>query len=114
MIEITLAKDDGERRLSLTVKGHAGYGEKGRDVVCAAVSILTYTLAKNVDTARERGESLDASIRLDEGDAHILCTAGDPDDYRSLLRVFCVIEEGYALLAESYPHHVTLTSFGQA
>ncbi len=114
MIEITLAKDDGERRLSLTVKGHAGCGEKGRDIVCAAVSILTYTLAKNVDTARERGERLDASIRLAEGDAHVLCTAGDSDAYRALLRVFRVIEEGYALLAESYPHHVTLISFGQA
>ena len=114
MTAITLAKDDGERRLSLTVGGHAGYGERGRDIVCAAVSILTYTLAKNIDTARERGVRTEASIRLDEGDAHILCTADDPDAYRALLCIFRVIGEGYALLAESYPHHVTLISFGQA
>ena len=114
MIAITLGKDDGKRRLSLTVKGHAGYGERGRDIVCAAVSILTYTLAKNIGTAREHGRRLDASLRLDEGDAHILCTADSSDAYRELFRIFRVIEKGYALLAENYPSYITFTSFGQA
>ena len=33
------------RKLDLTVQGHAGYAEPGKDIVCAAVSILTSTLA---------------------------------------------------------------------
>ena len=33
------------KKLDLTVQGHAGYAEPGKDIVCAAVSILTSTLA---------------------------------------------------------------------
>lgn len=29
----------------LTVRGHAGYGEYGKDIVCAAASALVYALA---------------------------------------------------------------------
>ena len=33
------------KNLDLTVQGHAGYAEPGKDIVCSAVSILTSTLA---------------------------------------------------------------------
>ena len=29
----------------LTVRGHAGHGQPGQDIVCAAVSALVYALA---------------------------------------------------------------------
>ena len=31
-------------RYLLIVEGHSGFGEKGKDIVCSAVSILVYTL----------------------------------------------------------------------
>ena len=36
----------------LTVRGHAGYGEYGKDIVCAAASALVYALAGRL---REKG-----------------------------------------------------------
>ena len=33
----------------ITLDGHAGYGEYGQDIVCAAVSALTLNLANSVE-----------------------------------------------------------------
>ena len=35
---------------SVLVEGHAGYGEPGKDIVCAAVSVLAQNLIKSLDT----------------------------------------------------------------
>lgn len=32
----------------ITIKGHAKYSEEGKDIVCAAVSILSWTLIKSL------------------------------------------------------------------
>lgn len=115
MTEISYTKDDGERRISLTVKGHTGYGEKGTDIVCAAVSILTYTLAKNINSAQYgKGADFKSLIRLEAGDAEVVCVAGDDDSYRDLLRMYREIGEGYSLVAERYPPFVRFLSFGRA
>ena len=39
-------KNDGRQ---ITVSGHAGYAEKGHDIVCAAVSILIYNLQNSIE-----------------------------------------------------------------
>lgn len=36
-------------RRQITVSGHAGYAEKGHDIVCAAVSILIYNLQNSIE-----------------------------------------------------------------
>ena len=43
MITVTKAKN------CINVNGHAGYGEYGRDIVCSAVSILTYNLQESIN-----------------------------------------------------------------
>ena len=40
MIEATLTEN------TLDVKGHAGYDKPGKDIVCAAVSILIFTFCE--------------------------------------------------------------------
>lgn len=39
----------------LRVKGHAGYARKGEDIVCAACSILAYTLGQNARDLERSG-----------------------------------------------------------
>ncbi|MFC1669980.1 ribosomal-processing cysteine protease Prp [Spirochaetota bacterium] len=34
--------------ISVAVEGHAGFGKKGEDPVCAAVSVLTHTLIASI------------------------------------------------------------------
>lgn len=36
------------RNLAVSVQGHSGYGKAGSDIVCAAISILTYAFEKSV------------------------------------------------------------------
>lgn len=43
MIEVS--RHDG----GLSVKGHAGYAEPGKDIVCAAVSILVQNLIQSIE-----------------------------------------------------------------
>ncbi|MBE7037158.1 MAG: ribosomal-processing cysteine protease Prp [Ruminococcaceae bacterium] len=43
MITISLFKDQNHKVKGFTVEGHAGYGEHGTDIVCAAVTTVTMT-----------------------------------------------------------------------
>ena len=91
-------------RYCVTVTGHAGTAEPGKDLVCAAASILVLTLAADVNSAREsmRRESV---IRLAEGDAEIRCVPR-----REMGSVVSLMLEsvctGFALLARKYPESV--------
>ena len=45
-------------RFALSVKGHAGFAPAGRDIVCAAVSVLVSELSLALEQAAESGEIL--------------------------------------------------------
>ena len=69
MIDVTYDR----KRLILKVKGHAHSGEAGHDLVCAAASILVYTLAANAaacagDQGGKRHHFLCAGARHAGGD----------------------------------------------
>ena len=40
MIEVNVSHSEENRVLHITIMGHAGYGNPGEDIVCAAVSAL--------------------------------------------------------------------------
>lgn len=44
MIEISFQED------SITMNGHAHYAEPGKDIVCAAISALMFTLIDSIET----------------------------------------------------------------
>lgn len=82
----------------LTVRGHAGYGEYGKDIVCAAASALVYALAGRLrETGRlERFQSAPGYAEI----------AGTGDCAREFALVRC----GLALLARQYPDRVEIGS----
>ena len=47
------------------MKGHAGYDEAGRDIICAAVSSLTLNMANSVEAFTEDG--FDGSVEEETG-----------------------------------------------
>ncbi|MFR7761634.1 MAG: ribosomal-processing cysteine protease Prp [Eubacterium sp.] len=62
MIEATLTEN------TLDVKGHAGYDKPGKDIVCAAVSILIFTFCE-VNKGRLEIETYNAdeiAVRFEE------------------------------------------------
>lgn len=75
---------------ALEMDGHAGAGVRGKDPVCAALSILLFTL---MEAEAEAGSTL----RLADGYARV--SGGERRDY-------ALIAVGCRLLAENYPQYV--------
>ena len=48
MIDVTLLIKN-EKRLGFAIKDHANFDQHGYDIVCAAVSILSYTAVNTLD-----------------------------------------------------------------
>ena len=93
-------------RLTVKVEGHAGVAPQGKDIVCSAVSILTYTLAKAIEGMYNRDELNEIlKINLESGNAEI--SISPRFAFRKDARlIFDTICDGYELVAEDYPQHV--------
>lgn len=100
--------------ITMKLSGHAGQAEKGEDIVCAAASILAYTVAQALQFMYEQGElQKRPHIRLEEGDTIIVAKPKE-DSYAEALHTFFVAQVGYHLLSHNYPQYVTLSSFGES
>ena len=82
----------------LTVQGHAGHGQPGQDIVCAAASALVYALA---ETLAETGRLAGLDIR--KGYAEVTGRGDCAGDFGLVCR-------GLAMLAERYPQCVKMGS----
>lgn len=107
MINITILENSNGNYKGLISEGHAGYAERGSDIVCASVSILimntinaieTYTRdAIEVESNQQEGYigmrfvkpiSEEATLLMD---AMILGLSGIEDQYKKYVRI--LIEE---------------------
>lgn len=95
MIEITYH----QKRHELAAKGHAGYAEPGKDIVCSAVTALMLTAAQ---FAQGNG---DAEIREDPGDLYVRCLCLPRWDAPVSL-VFNAIAAGLLQVSRAHPEHV--------
>ena len=98
MVNVAFEREAGGYRM--TVTGHAGQGPKGADLVCAACSILAYTLVRRV-------RALDpAAVRVrDEGDFELFVRAAGGQE-AACRGAFETVRAGFELLAENYPKAV--------
>lgn len=94
MINIRYTVNDG---IELTMDGHADYAEPGKDIVCAATTILARTLAEEVQQCDDH-----ALVDLSPGHAYIRsCGKNAADALR-------VVVTGFRLLAQNYPDMVRI------
>lgn len=101
MIEITYYK--GHNRATIT--GHAQSGEPGKDLVCAGVTALVYTLASNVQNLEGTGLVKEMHITLEPGNACISCRP--VSRMRSMVHlIFAAICIGLEQMAVTYPDFV--------
>ena len=90
----------------LTVEGHAYSGEPGHDLICAAASILIYTLASFAKNTHKARQVKKLRIKLDEGDAEVSFKA--KERYRMAITLACdAICAGFELLAYDYPGNIS-------
>ena len=85
---------------TIKIRGHAGYAEHGKDIVCAAVSTLTQVFIASV------GEMTTDNLKCDirAGNAVIR--------YRNLSEQAQVLMDsffiGIKMIADEYPNHVRI------
>ena len=105
MISATLYRgEDGYTACRIT--GHSGQAEAGRDIVCAAVSILGCTCVNSL-------ESVCGLIPLvtenEEGVLAFRLPEMNPEENEKAQILMGALKQGLTDLAESYPRNVKLT-----
>ena len=96
-------------RLHLRVEGHAGSAPAGEDLVCAAVSVLVWTLLAEA----EAEERFHMEAVTDEENAVIdvrCCPEGAT--VWACRYLFDIVMSGFALLAENYPEYIRIDKGG--
>ena len=92
----------------LHAKGHALYSKSGQDIVCAAVSVLIFTLLESID---ENDLSFPPVVILEKGKAFIRIKPKD-ENKEKICGVFEVICKGFEILQNNFSKNVKFTRFG--
>lgn len=88
---IQVIYNEVEDAMVLRAEGHAGFAEKGKDIVCAAVSVLMQTLACSVGTCM-----------CNDGKVFSVVCKKSNDN----IAKFELVTDGLALLQREYPENV--------
>ena len=97
MIRAEFSRREGGR-VRLQIDGHAGFGEEGNDIVCAAVSAIFYSLCGYLSNFCSAETRLD---RIESGHADVSCsTVGE-----EAMKLACI---GIWQISLSYPEHLTV------
>lgn len=86
--------------------GHTGYGERGADILCSAVSCLCYTLDAYLKEAEQDGRLSRLFCEFSDGKVS-LCFEPKEEDPEGLSEAVRAILGGFQLLEETYPGYIT-------
>lgn len=110
MIQATIGDHDGV--LWLSMAGHAGAAPKGQDIVCAAATMLMYTIAQAAMDMGSRGElQRPPTVKLDDGNAGVSFRPKEGAMEKGRL-VLDVIRRGLEVLGKRYPENVAIYVIG--
>lgn len=94
--------------IHMTIKGHADTAPKGEDMVCAAATMLAYTVAQAVKFMYESDKlKTKPKIQFKDGEAVVIATPKE-DAYAEVLLTFWVAQCGIHVLVHNYPTNVKL------
>jgi uncharacterized protein YsxB (DUF464 family) len=104
MINISIFKKNNIF-IGFKITGHAGYAENGYDIICAAVSILSYTVLNSIGAVAEFcSEEFEFKIDEQTGNMELnLKKTSEKSDV--ILKTF---EIGVKLLLEDYNQYINL------
>lgn len=106
MLNIQIKKDNDEYFLKMS--GHCCYDEEGRDIVCAAASILCLSLCSLLENSENKLKE-SAKINVEKGFCEL---AFHPKEEYSdeVSGAFMIVETGLKLLEENYPENVSIST----
>lgn len=93
-------------RMRLEVKGHANYDEPGKDIVCAAASMLTGALAGVLEDAQARGRT--KFEWKEEGSGVVIWADPNMGSMNEIKSYFRMAVKGMKMVAEQYPKNVEM------
>ena len=104
MTKVTIYKNVKNECVGFKALGHSGYAEEGEDIVCAAISILTF----NTMNAIESFTDTNVSLEMDEELGLIEYSIDEPTKETSLLLDTMVL--GLQTMAdnENYAEYIDL------
>ena len=111
MIHATFTQDAQKGSVTMEMQGHALTAPKGQDLICAAATMLVYTLGQAVQFLYEQGRLLyEPQMRMVDGYAKITvyprkCAVAET------LMAFWVAQAGAYVLERNYPKAVDLMDF---
>jgi uncharacterized protein YsxB (DUF464 family) len=105
MIKIKTFRNSESVLLGFVITGHANAAPHGKDIICAAVSILAQTAVFGLERHLKRDISLDIA----EGKLSVELS-GDPDELTSAVLETAVL--GLKAIAEQYPKRVRIYDTG--
>lgn len=104
-VEITYLNDG----CVLECRGHAGWAEKGRDVVCAGISALCIALLERLDVLTRENVASVVRSHVADGELSLELRWGGDGLSRLLLEATVeTVAAGFRRLAELYPANVSL------
>lgn len=94
-------------RYLFIAEGHSGFGKKGEDIVCAAVSALCFTL---LETLRDEQSSQHLILKRDVVNDGYICIEAEPFSFAAerIQAIFDTVFTGLLMLAEKYPEYVSV------
>lgn len=90
-----------------TCSGHAGYAEKGKDIVCAGISALCMALLSSLRELHD--EDIIKIRRIYTSDGFVTAEIGYPDDFYSRQKaeaVFMTVLNGLKEIEKLYPDNL--------
>ena len=99
MITVTVIRESGAP-VGVTVSGHAGMGEYGEDLVCAAVSAVVQTAILGITEVCH----IPAGVSIEEGKTHCILTSdATKEQLEKAVIVFDTMLTGLKSIQASYP-----------
>lgn len=99
MISVSVLTAASGEIVGFSMDGHAGYGEEGTDIVCAAVSSAAYMTVNTITEVL----LVDAKILVDDGSLYVRVSKGDAVQCRNIFAGFKLHMVG---LEEQYPENI--------
>lgn len=101
MLEVTFYRDSRKRLSSVFALGHAGFADRGEDIVCAAVSAILQAARLGL----EAHARVDLDVTQREGELRMRWPESARDD-AALVAIVTTAELSTEQIARQYPDHI--------
>lgn len=102
MLDVTFYRDSRDRLSSIFARGHAGWADRGEDLVCAAASAILQAAQLGL----EEHARVKLEVRQEAGEFSLRWPEPVRDD-AALVAIVRTAELSIIALAKQYPEHVS-------